>query len=104
MERVYSSPNLGMVHLAKHALDAAGIDCIIRGEHLITAAGGVAPIDAWGELWIVDPEEADAAWMLIDELVDDSNEADDPWMCPDCIEMREGPFTHCWKCGAERVY
>jgi len=104
MERVFSSPNIGMVHLAQHALETAGIECVTRGEHLAAAAGGIAPIDAWGELWILNVAEVDKARTLIDELLEESDEMEDPWMCPDCIERRDGQFSHCWKCGAERVY
>lgn len=104
MVRVYSSPNAGMVHLAKHLLENNGIECVVRGEHLAAAAGGIAPIDAWIELWIVDEIHAHAAVDLIGELIEDESDSeDDPWICPDCIEWRDGTYSHCWKCGAERV-
>lgn len=104
MVRVYSSPNEGMVHLAKHLLEGDGIECIVRGEHLAAAVGGVAPIDAWVELWVLDDEKAGDALELIGDMIDDDSTGDeDRWICPDCIEWREGPYSHCWKCGAERI-
>ncbi len=93
-----------MVHLAKHLLESDGIECVVRGEHLAAAAGGVAPIDAWVELWILHDIRVHEALTLIDQMLEEDSEvASDPWICPDCIEWRDGQYSHCWKCGAERV-
>jgi hypothetical protein len=92
-----------MVHLAKHLLERDGIECLVRGEHLAAAAGGVAPIDAWVELWVVHDIRVHEAMGLISEMLEESDDADDAWICPLCIEWREGQYSHCWQCGAERL-
>lgn len=102
MTLVYTSANGSLVHLAKNVLENSGIECHIRGEHLATAIGGIAPIDAWLELW-VDELYAVTARDIIDELMATPETEDEAWICPDCIEWREAPFSHCWKCGAERL-
>lgn len=92
------------MHLAKHLLEHDDIDCLVRGEHLAAAAGGVAPIDAWVELWVLNEADADEAQAVITQMItDDSDETDEAWICPMCIEWREGQYSHCWKCGAERL-
>jgi len=29
---------------------------------------------------------------------------DAPWICTDCGEHHDPPFTSCWRCGAERPH
>jgi hypothetical protein len=53
MQKVYSSPNLTMIYHFKNILETHGIESMVTGEHLTFAAGGVAPIDAWIDLWIL---------------------------------------------------
>jgi hypothetical protein len=105
MQRIYSAPDSTLVHLAKHVLENEGIECVVTGEHLASAAGGVAPVDAWLELWVVNPYQAEAARDLVERMrrAEGTREAE-RWLCPDCIEWREGQFSHCWKCGAERIW
>ncbi len=92
-----------MVHLAKHMLENEDIECVVRGEYLAASFGAGAGVDAWVELWIVNEYQSEAARSLIEELLEEEDAVDDQWICPDCIEWRDGPFSHCWKCGAERV-
>lgn len=103
MVRVYSSPNAEMVHLVKTALKNEDIDCVVRGEHAAAVVGGGSGIDAWVELWVLSEYQAEEARTLVEQMLQEADDVDDPWICPDCIEWREGQFSHCWKCGAERI-
>jgi hypothetical protein len=100
MYRVYTAPELGMVHLARNLLRTNGIDCVVRGEHLGVAAGGVAPIDTWPELW-VPATEVDAARALIEAEMSDLPEVGEEWDCDVCGERIGAQFGLCWSCGAQ---
>lgn len=103
MIKVYSHPNLSMVHLVKHELDNRGISSVVRGEHAAALVGAGAGIDAWAELWVADDVLARAAAQIIrDEIDSDAVSDDAPWTCPACGETVEPPLALCWNCGAER--
>ena len=91
-----------MVHLARHQLEEDGIECVVRGEDLVSAFGG-GWASVWVELWLLDETQSDAALAVIDRMLDDDDGDAEPWICPDCIEWRDGAYSHCWKCGAERL-
>lgn len=103
MHLVYTSPNSSMVYLAKNLLEHHGIESFVKGEHLAAAAGGVAPIDAWLELWVVSEYQVWEAREILEEGMESSDDPHETWMCPDCLEINEAPFSHCWKCGTERL-
>lgn len=103
MQRIYSHPNAAMVHHAKNVLENHGIAAVVQGEHLAAAAGGVAPVDAWIELWVTDDDRAREAAQIIREATDESAvESAPPWTCASCGEEIEGQFSACWNCGAPR--
>ena len=43
-----------MLSLFKNELEAQGIECVLRGEHLLGGVGELPPIECWPELWVVD--------------------------------------------------
>jgi hypothetical protein len=100
MYRVYTAPELGMVHLARNLLRSNGIDCVVRGEHLGMAVGGVAPIDTWPEVW-VPSVDAEAARALIDAEMSDVPDSGEEWECDVCGEHVAAHFGLCWSCGTE---
>ena len=54
MRKVYSSPKTNLVHFAKSVLEANNIESVILREQLAGVVGGIAPLDAWPELWVHD--------------------------------------------------
>ena len=60
MKPVYTHPNLFFVTNAKNILQHYSIKAIIQHEYLSGAAGDLAPIDTWPELWLVDAALAEA--------------------------------------------
>lgn len=103
MQRVYSHQNPAMVYHAKNLLENRGIEAIIKGEHLAAATGGIAPTDAWVELWVVEEGQVEEALRIVEDALDESEVAEaPPWTCPNCGEEVEGQFAVCWKCGQER--
>ena len=62
MKRLFSSPDSAEIGLLRSRLEAAGIDCEIRNEHLSPAMPG-APF--YPELWVLKDEEfAEASELL----------------------------------------
>lgn len=104
MQRVYSHQNPALVHHVKHLLEHEGIPATIRGEHLAAAVGGVAPLDAWVELWVTDEARLPEAMRIVASVVDEERAGDEAaeWTCPNCGETVEAPLAVCWNCGTER--
>ena len=103
MKRIYSHPDLGMVHLVKNELENHGIEAIVQGEHAAAVLGGGAGIDAWNELWVVDEARVKEAAEIVRRIIDEEPETDaEPWTCPNCGEDVEATFAVCWNCGTER--
>ncbi|MEX0772197.1 MAG: DUF2007 domain-containing protein [Balneolales bacterium] len=102
MLNVYSSPVSMMAYHVKNLLEQNDIECTIKGEQLTSAIGGVAPIDAWIEVWILDDDQANEAKKIVDAVIADQAASAEKWKCPECGEEIEGNFSECWKCGTER--
>ena len=66
MRKVYSSPKTNLVHFAKSVLEANNIESVILREQLAGVVGGIAPLDAWPELWVHDAERLEEARQLLE--------------------------------------
>jgi Putative prokaryotic signal transducing protein len=103
VKRLYTFDHGDNVQLAmlKSLLDARSIPCVTRGEHLISAAGGVPFNECYLELWVLNDEDFAAANTILKRWLAPENRA--PWTCETCGENIEGQFQLCWKCGSERA-
>jgi hypothetical protein len=100
---VYSAPDATTVHIVKGILDQRNIRTIVRGEHLLGASGGIAPIDAWVELVVLKMQDVPEAKAVVQEVISrHRQETGANWTCPECNEVIEGQFGACWNCGFER--
>ena len=97
--RIYSAPVLAQVTLMQQVLEMNGIECRIQGEYRSGAAGEIPPIEAWPELWVVDPSHVEQAQRLVDEALQSAPSEQADWTCPRCRETNEGQFGTCWNCG-----
>lgn len=103
MKRIYSHPDVTIVHLVKNELANQGIEAVIQGEHAAAIIGGGAGIDAWNELWVVDDAREQEAAAVVQRVIEKSSVPEgEPWTCPNCGEAVDAPFDVCWNCGAER--
>lgn len=100
MQRVYSHPDLAMVHLVKNELTNRGISSEVRGQHTAAIIGAGAGIDAWIELWVEDDALARAAVQIVQQMHDEPEVSARPWICIECGTEVDGAFGVCWKCGA----
>ncbi|MFC2150136.1 DUF2007 domain-containing protein [Calditrichota bacterium] len=100
MIKVYSNPNITMVHHLKNLLMMEGIASEVRNERLSMAIGEIPPTEAWVELWIENELSYPRAMQLIEEALKEDDQTQVPWRCPNCKEENEGQFGICWNCGA----
>ena len=98
MKKLTSADTVVMINHYKNILEAEGIPCQIRNEHLNQIYGEMPFTEVWPELWIVNDLDYDRAKQLIDTTIsDESPQA--PWRFRQCGEENEGQFAACWKCG-----
>jgi hypothetical protein len=103
LQRVYSSPERTMVYHIKNILGNNGIERTVLGEHRGVAVGGIAPLDAWMELWVLDDRRQEEARQIVESTLKDVQAPQESWTCRKCGEDLEGQFAQCWKCGTERM-
>ena len=103
MECIYTTQDLAMLSHLKNALEAQGIECILRGQHLLGGVGELPPIECWPELCVVDDRQGPEARSHIDNLLARDGIDESPWNCAGCGEESPGTFTECWKCGGARA-
>lgn len=99
MKKVYTHENRFFVSNAKNIVDAEGIETLLKNEYAAGAAGDLAPIDAWMELWVINERDAQKATALIEEAFNHCREAS--WVCPNCQERNPAAFEFCWSCQSE---
>lgn len=100
MERLYGHHDNLVAGLLKEALEAEGIDCILRNQYLIGAAGELPPTAVWPEIWIMDDRDLPRAREILAAILEQRPAP--AWTCPACGERHDGQFSQCWRCGRER--
>jgi len=95
--RIYSAPTLFQVTLVRDALEYHGVQTELRNEFASGAAGELAPMDVWPELWLLDPDREERARQVIAEL--ENNEGKSDWLCSFCNAENPAGFELCWSCG-----
>ena len=103
MRKVYSSPYPNLVRYAKSILDDYKIECVILREQLASAVGGIAPVDAWAEIWVLDSGQQSEALVILERNLTLNETGQKSWQCQKCGELIEAQFTQCWNCDTERV-
>lgn len=103
MKLVYTSEdNIYLYHL-KNLLEAQGIDCVIKNEHLSSLSGDIPMTIAWPELWVKDVMKE--AWAK--EIIEDSKkelEEGKMWVCENCNEEHAAQFSDCWNCQSIKAF
>ena len=102
MKRIYSATNPLMIGHLKNVLATFGIKCIAKNLDLISAAGGLPPIQCWPELWVIDDEKASKAKRILKKTLAPLASVKRSWVCDGCGENIEGQFSECWNCGRDR--
>jgi len=100
MKLVYTHENRLMVLNVRNILSDYGIDVVVNKEYASSAAGGLAPIDTWPEVWIVNDDDFDSSMNIISSL--DIKLKAAMWECRECLEMNDETFDYCWKCRSDK--
>ncbi len=99
MKLAYTTQDLAMLTHLKNVLEEQGIECVLRGQHLLGGVGELPPIECWPELWVVDEERQPEALSHIKALLSPAGTDDNPWACGECGEQSPAIFSECWHCG-----
>ena len=98
MKKLTTSASTVEIHHYRNLLEAEGIPCQIRNEHLASILGEIPLTETWPQLWVVNDLDYDRAMQLIgDDALAESPST--PWRCKSCGEQNEGQFAACWNCG-----
>ena len=100
MKLVYTHENRLMVLNVRNILSDHGIDVVVNKEYASSAAGGLAPIDTWPEVLIVNDDDFDLSMNIIGSL--DVKLKTVMWECRGCLEMNDETFDYCWKCRSDK--
>ena len=97
MKRLAQAPNLALASLWCDMLAQAGFEVSVQRAYTSSIVGEIPPDQALPEIWILDDDQLDAARALLAQL---QHPAWRHWVCRGCYEHIDGPFDHCWQCGA----
>ena len=100
MERLYGHYDNLVAGYIKSALEAEGIDCVLRNEYLVGGAGELPPTACWPEIWVMDPRDLPRAREVLEAIL--ARDTGPVWTCGTCGERHDAQFSACWRCGAER--
>lgn len=96
MKLIYSNENPFLVNNAKNILENHDIEVTLKNEFASGAAGVLAPIDTWVELWIINDVDEDKAKIVLTQALKKQGEHD--WFCSQCQEKNDASFDACWQC------
>jgi hypothetical protein len=101
---VYSAANAQEAHFIKTALEEAGVEAHVVGDHLQNAVGDLPAVAIAPRVW-VNAENFDRARTIIADTQARHQPGATPasqWKCAGCSETNEPSFEICWNCQAAR--
>ena len=98
MKKLTTADSIVTINHYKNILEAEGIRCEIRNQHLGSIVGEMPFPEVWPQLWVKNDLDYDRAKELLAEDAA-AEHAGEPWRCPKCREENEGQFAACWNCG-----
>jgi hypothetical protein len=100
MKLIYTNENRFIVSNIRNIIQNSGIETQLKNEYIAGAAGDLAPLDTWLEIWVKEDKDYNKAIKIIKDLKQTDNELD--WVCDECHELNHAAFEICWQCQAER--
>jgi hypothetical protein len=105
LREVYSAADTQDAHFIRAALEDAGINARVVGDHLQNAVGDLPFVAIAPRVW-VRSEDFDKARAIIaahqQEGRQPSAASATEWKCAECGETNEPSFEICWNCQATR--
>jgi|ERR1035438_10539598 predicted RNA-binding Zn-ribbon protein involved in translation (DUF1610 family) len=106
MLKVFTAQHQAEAHLVEDLLRSNGIEAHVIGDSFLNTAPGPLPFPGTApEVWILNSDQAESAFELIQEFSSGQSlpgESGPSWQCPKCSEIIESQFTACWKCGTSK--
>lgn len=99
MKLLYTNESAFLVNNAKNIVEQTGIQVVLKNEFAAGAAGDLAPLDTWLELWIVNDVDYLKAEQAIKQAAQNTLTHD--WFCRHCHEKNDASFEICWQCQHE---
>jgi len=100
MKLLYTNENRFIVSNMQNIIQNAGIKVQLKNEYIAGAAGDLAPLDTWLEIWVEEDRDYNKAIKIIKDLEQTGSGHD--WICDKCQELNSAAFEICWQCQAER--
>ncbi|MFT5082477.1 MAG: hypothetical protein ACI9Y1_000502 [Lentisphaeria bacterium] len=101
MKLIFSHQNPMIVENIKNIVELDGVETILKNASLAGAAGELAPMDTWPEVWVVNDDHYQRAIALVNSVSDSKNTVE--WVCGKCSEKNDAAFEVCWKCQSEQI-
>ena len=98
MRKVYSAENLIAINHFKFALDAAGIEYLVKNDYVQSSVGETPFNELWPELWVINNEEEEKARELCLSVEQQIKANNQEWFCTECGEKNASSFEFCWQC------
>ena len=99
MRKVYSAADVMLVGRLKSALEAKGVECVLKNANLHGGVSAKADQPTKPELWILDDTKLMLANRLLDTILVTELSHCEPWKCVTCGQELENQFSDCWNCG-----
>jgi len=101
---VYSAADIQEAHIIKNALEEAGIEARVVGDHLQNAVGELPAVTIAPRVWVNAENFDQARKMIADHQARRQSSATpaSKWKCAECGEPNEPSFEMCWNCQAAR--
>lgn len=104
LREVYSADNTQEAHLVKAALEDAGIEARVVGDHLQNAIGDLPAVAIAPRVWVRTENFDQARKIIADHQARRQSNATHAteWKCAACGEHNGPSFEICWNCQATR--
>lgn len=104
VREVYSARNAPEAQFIKAALEDAGIEARVVGDHLQNAVGDLPAVAISPQVWVRGEDYARAREIIHQRQTQQHPEVTAAeWTCSACGEPNEPGFEICWNCQAART-
>jgi hypothetical protein len=101
MKLVYTHENPLLVGNVQNLIEQAGIALSLKNQFASSAVGELSAFDSWPEIWVVNDADYARAAEIVASALSASNAPE--WTCPQCQELNDAAFEHCWNCQSDAV-
>lgn len=104
MKKVYVAQDTLLASRLKIALEAKGVNCVLKNVDLRGGLIRQKGKPALPELWILDDTQLLFANRLLDAALVSELSQTEAWYCVNCGQELESQFADCWNCGTQSEF